>query len=152
MKKDLLKIYAELKKRGLTPEEEERILAEIRFQGTHDLPEGGAVREPGSGDERRDRAAGIYGHHDLTVLQDMTEARGRTVENLYTYIYQQAWDNLDDVARRVLLLMPLVANQGAELDFLASMSGMPRGDLAETLQRLVALNLVHNRQPVSTEI
>lgn len=56
------------------------------------------------------------------VLDDLTAARGQKIENLYTYIYRRAWENLDEPTRRVFLLMPLVTEDGADMDYLAGMS------------------------------
>ena len=41
MENELLAIYSQLKKRGLTEDQEERILAEISFDGTHGVSEEG---------------------------------------------------------------------------------------------------------------
>lgn len=79
------------------------------------------------------------------VLDDLTAARGQTIENMYTHIYRHAWDNLDEEARRVLIMMPLVTENGGALDYLASMSGRQPGDLRHVLERLVTLNLVDRR-------
>ena len=79
------------------------------------------------------------------VLDDLTAARGQTIENMYTHIYRHAWDNLDEAARRVLVMMPLVTENGGALDYLANMSGLEPGDLRHVLERLVTLNLVDRR-------
>ena len=72
MNEELLKIYAELKKRGLTPEQEERIQAEIQFEGTHGVNEDLTVRQPGGNERVEGNAAGIYDFHDLSMLQDVS--------------------------------------------------------------------------------
>ena len=76
MEKELLHIYAQLKKRGMTEEQEERILAEIRFDGTHELPEEGKGSASGSGETVPGKAAGFYDYHDLAMLQGMTASLG----------------------------------------------------------------------------
>ncbi len=59
--------------------------------------------------------------HDLeSILHDLTAARGAPIENLYTFIYRRAWDNLDPLARRVLLTMSLVKVGG---DYLVNPAG-----------------------------
>ncbi len=84
--------------------------------------------------------------HSLdTVLADLHEAHGATAANLYTYIYRQAWRNLDEAGRRLLLLMPLVNGEGADLDYLAAASGYTPATLRQGLDRLVTLNLVDRR-------
>ena len=72
MNQERLKIYARLKKRNLTPEQEERILAEIRFEGAHGVAQDTAVREPGGNATVEGNAAGLYDFHDLAVLQDFS--------------------------------------------------------------------------------
>ncbi|MEZ4712347.1 MAG: NB-ARC domain-containing protein [Caldilineaceae bacterium] len=79
------------------------------------------------------------------VLDDLTAARGQTIENMYTHIYRHAWDNLDENARRVLVMMPLVTENGSATEYLANMSGLEPGDLRHVLGRLVTLNLVDRR-------
>ena len=79
------------------------------------------------------------------VLADLASARGKKFESLYTYIYRRAWDNLEEEARKVLLLMPLVTEDGADLDFLAKMGGVDKDDLRQGLDHLVTLNLVDSR-------
>ena len=65
-------------------------------------------------------------------------------------IYRQAWDNLDEAARRVLVMMPLVTENGGALDYLANMSGLEPGELRHVLERLVTLNLVDRRGDLRT--
>ncbi len=77
-----------------------------------------------------------------TVLDDFSEARGWRVEALYEFIYRRAWDLLDDVSRRVLLAMPLVAAPGAKLEHLAGATGLAGDDLYDALDLLVRLSLV----------
>lgn len=79
------------------------------------------------------------------VLDDLTAARGPTVENLYAYLYRIAWDSLDELARDVLLAMPLTTPRGANAEYLAEVSGLDSGDLRGALARLVDLNLVDSK-------
>ena len=79
------------------------------------------------------------------VVDDLQRGRGQRSEALYTYIYRRAWENLDQATRAVLLLMPLVAEQGTDLAYLASMSGRETSDLRSALEELVALSLVDRR-------
>lgn len=84
--------------------------------------------------------------HPLSVvLADLTGARTRTVEALYTYIYQRAWDLLDAPAQDLLLAMPLVSEQGGGLSLLEVMTELKVADLRAALDRLVSLNLVDVR-------
>lgn len=43
---------------------------------------------------------------------------------LYTHIYQQAWQTLDEEARRILLAMPLVNPEGGDIDLLAAITAI----------------------------
>ncbi len=84
-------------------------------------------------------------HPLRAVLEDLTAARGPTVENLYAYLYRRAWDSLDELSRRALLAMPLATGRGADLAYLAEISELNAGDLRAALTRLVDLNLVDSR-------
>ena len=82
------------------------------------------------------------------VLDDLRHARGQKAEHLYTYVYRHIWERLDDLTQRILLLMPLAAEQGADLAFLTAMvaaNGIDQPTLRAGLDRLVALNLVESR-------
>ena len=69
MKDELLEIYAELKAQGLTPEQEAKILAEIRGD-----------QAPEETDKRFAPAApvfpSLYDYHDLMMLQAMSKPQG----------------------------------------------------------------------------
>lgn len=84
-------------------------------------------------------------HPLRVVLEDLTAARGPSVEALYSYLYRRAWDSLDELARRALLAMPLTTARGADLDTLAEITGLDAGNLRGALTRLVDLNLVDSR-------
>ncbi len=77
-----------------------------------------------------------------TVLDDLTSARGKKPEMLYTFIYRHAWERLDEAARHVLLALPLVAEGQGNLAHLAEVSGLAAADLRDGLDRLIQLNLV----------
>ncbi len=76
------------------------------------------------------------------VLDDLSFARTETVENLYTYIYRQAWENLDENERLAWLCLPLTTARGANLEDIAEMSAMEPTELRRALSTLVRLNLV----------
>ena len=90
-------------------------------------------------------AGQMHIHALKAVLDDLRTAQSRKVEGLFTYIYRRAWDNIDESARKVLLLMPLISEQGSDLHFLAGMSGIGHGPLRDALELLVTLNLVDRR-------
>jgi hypothetical protein len=74
------------------------------------------------------------------VLDNLQQARTQTVDELYTYIYWQAWQTLDAAARQVLVTMPLAQN--GTLDDLVRESELAGADLDQALQRLINLSLV----------
>lgn len=48
---------------------------------------------------------------------DLAAACGENIETLYTYVYWHAWGCLDEPCRQaVLLAMPLINEQGGDLD------------------------------------
>jgi DNA-binding MarR family transcriptional regulator len=82
------------------------------------------------------------------VLTALQTAQGYRVEQLYHYIYWQAWTQLDTAAQQALLLMPLVTESGGDLDYLTSMAaaaGLSAITVSDALERLVALSLVDSR-------
>jgi hypothetical protein len=74
------------------------------------------------------------------VLANLREARGKTIDDLYLYIYWQAWRALDETSRRALLVMPLA--QGGTLAQLTAVSELDLNDLNDALDHLVRLSLV----------
>ena len=79
------------------------------------------------------------------VVDDLRQAQGRRIEELYSFIYWQSWQLLSDAARRVLTIMPLVAESGGGLDQIAALSELGDKEMASGLQQLVALSLVNVR-------
>ncbi len=77
------------------------------------------------------------------VLDDLRQARGRRVEDLYRFIYWRSWQLLEDQARRVLAIMPLVAESGGGLAQIAALSELSEQQLAHPLEQLVTLCLVN---------
>jgi hypothetical protein len=86
---------------------------------------------------------GLTHVHSLpVVLRHLREARGLAAENLYTFIYRQAWDALDARHRQVLLAMPLTAVRGETLEFIAAICDLSPSAAADALHRLYTLNLI----------
>jgi hypothetical protein len=77
------------------------------------------------------------------VVDDLRQARGQRVAELYRFIYWRSWHLLDDRARRVLTAMPLVAESGGGLAHIAALSELAEGPLAAALKQLVTLCLVN---------
>ena len=79
------------------------------------------------------------------VLDDLRQARGTKVDKFYRYIYWQAWKQLDEDARNVLLVMPLVAEEGGGLHQIEAVSQLPAAQVTDALQQLIRLSLVNVR-------
>jgi hypothetical protein len=77
------------------------------------------------------------------VVENLREARGKRAEELYRYIYWDAWQRLPDAARDTLMLMPLFAGEGADLAAIGRVSDLPDDALLEALEYLVRLSLVN---------
>ena len=89
-------------------------------------------------------------HPLAVVLADLTEARTRSVEALYTYIYRRTWELLDEPAQDLLLAMPLVSEGGGRWELLQTMVELPPADLRGALETLVSFNLVEVRGDLHT--
>jgi len=74
------------------------------------------------------------------VLENLKEAQGKTIDDLYTYIYRQAWQTLDEISREVLLVMPLA--QGGTFAQITAVSKLCVDQLDQALESLVKLSLV----------
>lgn len=74
------------------------------------------------------------------VLDNLKQARGKKMDELYTYIYWQAWNALDVPSQQVLLAMPLA--QDGDLAHLAAISQLATDKLYDALDHLVMLSLV----------
>jgi hypothetical protein len=79
------------------------------------------------------------------VVEDLRQARGRRVEELYRFIYWRSWHLLSNAARQVLAIMPLVAESGGGLDQIAALCELDELEMMAGLQQLVALSLVDVR-------
>ena len=77
------------------------------------------------------------------VLENLREARGRRTEELYNFIYWNAWHRLPAVAQDVLLLMPLFAQTGADLAAIRRVSELEEDALVEALAYLARLSLIN---------
>jgi hypothetical protein len=80
-----------------------------------------------------------------TVLGNLRSARGRSAEQLYSFIYREAWDDLDEEAQRILLVMPLAPASGASLEHLVQVSGLHEDAVHNALENLVRRSLVDVR-------
>jgi len=83
--------------------------------------------------------------HTLSLpvaLARFSAARARSVEELLTFIYANAWQALNQDCRRVLQALLLVAEEGGKLEQIAAAAELDQDDTADCLQRLATLSLV----------
>ena len=74
------------------------------------------------------------------VLDNLKQAQGKPIEELYHYIYRKAWDLLDAAAQRTFLMMPLAQNGTQEQ--LATLTQLSAAKLTQALQDLAQLSLI----------
>jgi hypothetical protein len=82
------------------------------------------------------------------VVDDLRQARGHRVDELYRFIYWRSWHLLSEDAQRVLAIMPLVAESGGGLAQIGALSELNDESLAAALTQLVRLCLVDVRGTV----
>jgi hypothetical protein len=74
------------------------------------------------------------------VLDNLKTARGKSISDLYTHIYWQAWRMLDEISQQTLLVMPLA--QEGTIPQLLTLSQLELAELYQALQQLATLSLV----------
>lgn len=74
------------------------------------------------------------------VLENLQFAQGRQIDELYTYIYWQIWQMLDEAARRLMLTLPVMPN--STFGQLAAISELDRATLQSALLHLIDHSLV----------
>ena len=82
MNPKLANLYRELKKAGLTPQQEEKILLELNDDRTHDMPTAPGEMVLVTTAEGELRLMSLYDYHDLMVLQALAEPKGSYVSQL----------------------------------------------------------------------
>ena len=82
MEKNLKKIFADIKKSGLTPEQEAKLLLELNDDRTHDLPIISGNMAVVATDDGQIRLLNLYDYHDLMTLQAMSPPRGSYVSHI----------------------------------------------------------------------
>jgi len=78
-----------------------------------------------------------------TALRRFSAAKGKSVEELLSFIYDKAWQTLDRDARRVLQAMLLVTEEGGRLEQITAASELDEDDTVACLYRLATLSLVN---------
>jgi len=74
------------------------------------------------------------------VLDNLKTARGKSITDLYTFIYWQAWHILEDASQQTLLVMPMA--QEGTLPQLLTLSRLEPAKLHQALAQLITLSLV----------
>ncbi|MBN1991675.1 MAG: sigma-70 family RNA polymerase sigma factor [Anaerolineae bacterium] len=74
------------------------------------------------------------------VLENLKQAQGERIDELYTHIYWQVWHTLDDAGQKALLAMPLA--QEGNFAQLVAVSQLGVDQLNKALDQLVTLSLV----------
>ncbi|MBK8049361.1 MAG: hypothetical protein IPK16_20930 [Anaerolineales bacterium] len=77
-----------------------------------------------------------------SIIADLREAKGVAIDNLYTFIYRDAWEHLSESARRVLLAMPLAPVQGEGPEYLATICELATPEVVSALRDLTTQSLV----------
>ncbi|MCO6452901.1 MAG: hypothetical protein J5I90_19110 [Caldilineales bacterium] len=90
-------------------------------------------------------AGHIHSHGLDHMLDALKGAYGSPIEEMYTYIYHEAWGKLSDTERVVLLVMPLSPPAGVTSEFLERTSGLSKGVFFDALNHLVTMNLIERR-------
>jgi transcriptional regulator with XRE-family HTH domain len=78
------------------------------------------------------------------ILDDLAQAQGQTVEELYTFVYRRSWEALDAPARTLFLAMPLITDEGESLEGLIELSELDAATVRNSLKQLIDLNLVNS--------
>ncbi|MCB0183754.1 MAG: hypothetical protein KDE31_05795, partial [Caldilineaceae bacterium] len=81
------------------------------------------------------------------VLADLTEARSRSAESLYTFIFRRAWEHMNEPTRLLFIAMLLTSDDGDTFDELLAIcqGDVSDVDLRTGLRQLVMFNLVESR-------
>jgi hypothetical protein len=74
------------------------------------------------------------------VIDHLKSATGREIDQLYTYIYWQAWQMLAPPGQQLLLMMPLA--QHGSFDQLLALSQLAPADLSQAIHQLARLSLL----------
>jgi len=84
-----------------------------------------------------------------TLLTSFEDAPTSQVGNLYDFIYQQSWQQLEELERQVLLAMPLTPEAGDALSYLAEIVSLSQAKISSAINQLANLNLiqVHREKP-----
>jgi hypothetical protein len=77
------------------------------------------------------------------VLSRFSTAKSKPVEELLAFLYQAAWQALDENCRRVLRAILLVPEEGGRLEQIAAAAELNEDEAVACLHRLIVLSLVN---------
>jgi uncharacterized protein len=84
MRSKLNQLYQTMKKAGLSPEQEEKILLELNDEGSHGIAISGGDAAVIITGEGRIRLLNLYDYHDLMVLQAMVQPTGSYTSQIHS--------------------------------------------------------------------
>lgn len=74
------------------------------------------------------------------IMDNLKQAQGKSIDELYTFIYWQAWHALDEISQHVFLTMPVA--QDGTTEQLIHQTKLKKHQVNQALQQLVNLSLV----------
>jgi DNA-binding transcriptional ArsR family regulator len=80
-----------------------------------------------------------------TILADLRRVRGATLEKLYHFIYEHAWQSLNEQERTTLLALLLAQQPIRSLEMVVNDSLLTQTEVQQALTHLATLNLVESR-------
>jgi hypothetical protein len=63
-------------------------------------------------------------------------------EDLFQYIYVEAWESLSNAGKTVLLTLTEAGESGFSFEHLRTVSGLPKEEVQQALEKLILLSLV----------
>ncbi|MEM7539748.1 MAG: NB-ARC domain-containing protein [Chloroflexota bacterium] len=84
------------------------------------------------------------------ILADLQQANNDTAEQLYTYLYRQAWDKLNTTEKQVFLTMFMLHASGDKLEIVVENSGLPKHQVRTAMRTLANFNLVNVQTDMHT--
>ena len=71
MDPELQEYFYKIKERGLTAEQEQKIISEVHYQGSHEIPDEDFDAKDSGLEPSLSRKDSLYDYNDLSSLQDM---------------------------------------------------------------------------------
>lgn len=95
-------------------------------------------------------AAAQFGFVSAKEIIEQLRAGEKKSENLYAYVYQQAWELLDDQGKKLLLAMLTVSADGEDREWICAINGIDDDEFEQGLQQLQRLSLLEFSGNVET--